>query len=176
MATDWWVAGPALVVAAGSVISPTIALMQIRNDRRFRRRTEHRSQAQRVSAWPGANGERQPLIVLNRSDEPIYEAVVTLVLIQGDGARRGEDLAPELQEYRVTTGIIPPGRWRVHVEGGWGGMYRKPGVEIAFTDSAGVNWVRRASGRLEEIAEVPFDHFNLARPLDLATIEREEPS
>jgi hypothetical protein len=156
------------------VISPTIALVQIRNDRKRRRHIERRAQAERVSAWPGQNGERQPVTLFNGSDEPVYEAVVTLVLIQGAGAQRGEDLAPELAGYRATTGVIPPGRWLVYVEGGWGGMYRKPGVEVAFTDRAGIHWVRRANGQLEEISQGAFEYFNLSRPLELVTPEANE--
>ena len=96
---------------------------------------ERRQQAERISGWPGQGSlPTTPLILLNRSDEPVYEVVATLVLIQGGAARRGEDYIPS--GYRRVISILPPGRWRVNVDGGWAGMSRRPGVEVAFTDRA----------------------------------------
>jgi hypothetical protein len=180
VATDWWVAGPALVVAAGSVASVSIALLQIRNDRERRRREERRRQAERISAWPGVNAQEQEVILLNRSDAPVYQAVASLVLIQGAGAQTGEELTelieqtPQMAAYRAAMGLIPPGRWRVNVDGGWGGTHRRPGIEVAFTDAAGIHWVRRTSGSLEELKENAFDHFKLFRPLTLVSPESAE--
>jgi hypothetical protein len=67
--------------------------------------------------------------------------------------------------------VIPPGRWRVSVDGGWNGMYSRLGLEVAFTDRAGAHWVRRADGRLEQLPRGAFDHFELSRPLDLTPPE-----
>jgi hypothetical protein len=78
------------------------------------------------------------------------------VFIQGAGPRRGEDGVNS--SYRRTLSILPPGRWRVEVPGGWAGMSRRPGVEVAFTDRAGIHWIRRATGALDEIQKAPIDH------------------
>jgi len=172
----WWVAGLAVVAAAGWVMAVSIALRQVRIERRRHTDTgaERRAQAERVSVWPGPSADPQPVALLNCSDDPVYEAVATFVFIDGSGPMRGEEVTPELAGRRVRIGVIPPGRWRVCVEGGWNGMYPRLGVEVAFTDRAGVHWVRRASGRLEQLPRGAFDHFELPRPLDLVPPEPDQ--
>jgi hypothetical protein len=170
----WWVAGLALVAAAGWATSVFVALRHVRNERRMRTPDNRRAQAERVSVWPGPNADPQPMTLLNHSDEPVYEAVASFVFIDGSGPMRGEDASPELAGRRVRVGVIPPGRWRVCVEGGWNGMYSRLGVEVAFTDHAGVHWVRRADGRLEQLPRGAFDYFELPRPLDLTPPERDD--
>jgi hypothetical protein len=125
-----------------------------------------REQAERVSVWPGPSADPQPVALLNHSDEPVYEAVATFVFIDGLGPTRGEEVSPELAARRIRVGVIPPGRWRVCVDGGWNGMYPRLGLEVAFTDRAGAHWVRRADGRLEELPRGAFDYFELSRPLE----------
>jgi hypothetical protein len=158
------------------------ALYQIRTERIQRRRDEkdvldrrRREQAERVSGWPGDQSlPTTPLILLNRSEEPVYEVVATLVMVQGDGARRGED-RPSRQFLRVLD-VLPPGRWRIEVAGGWANMSRRPGVEVAFVDRSGACWIRRANGALEEIAQPPIDHYALGRPQELAIPQRDDRS
>lgn len=162
--------------SVGVVGTLAAALYQIRTERIRRHDDEdherqqlRRQQAERISGWPvnsGPGHHNTPLILLNRSDEPVYEVVVTLVFIQGDGPRRGEDAV--LPQYRNTLSIVPPGRWRVAVPAGWAGMSRRPGVEVAFTDRAGAHWIRRATGGLDEIKTAPIDHYKLSRPQALA--------
>ena len=136
---------------------------------------ERRQQAERISGWPGQGSlPTTPLILLNRSDEPVYEVVATLVLIQGGAARRGEDYIPS--GYRRVISILPPGRWRVNVDGGWAGMSRRPGVEVAFTDRAGITWIRRATGMLEEVKMPAIDHYGLDRPQELVVPISDETS
>jgi hypothetical protein len=93
------------------------------------------------------------------------------VFIDGSGPTRGEEVTPELAARRVEVGVIPPGRWRVCVDGEWNGMYARLGLEVAFTDRAGAHWVRRADGLLEQIPRGAFDYFALSRPLDLTPPE-----
>jgi hypothetical protein len=152
--------------SVGVVGALAAALYQIRTERIRRHDDEEherqqlrRQQAERISGWPvdSRPGRHDTsLILLNRSDEPVYEAVVTFVFIQGAGPRRGEDGVNS--SYRRTLSILPPGRWRVEVPGGWAGMSRRPGVEVAFTDRAGIHWIRRATGALDEIQKAPIDH------------------
>jgi hypothetical protein len=175
--TDWWVAGPAIAVAAGTMASSTFALIQISQDRKRRRADARREQAERISAWPGAEGERQEVVLLNRSNAPVYQAVASFVFVQGAGWRTGEGLRDSgldiatLVAFQKTINAIAPGRSRVWVPGDWHGMHKRPGIEIAFTDRAGVHWVRRATGELEELPEPPFDHYRVFLPADLVTPE-----
>jgi hypothetical protein len=161
--------------SVGVVGTLAAALFQIRTERLRRHEAEEREQqrsrrqqAERVAGWPGgrASGPHlTPLVLLNRSDQPVYEVVVTLVMVQGGGPRRSEDVVPS--EFRRTLAILPPGRWAVEVAGGWAGMSRRPGVEVAFTDRAGVQWIRRAMGALDEIRKAPIDYYGLSRPQEL---------
>jgi hypothetical protein len=165
------------LVAIGTVGTLIAALWQIGNERKSRREDERkasdaarRDQAQRVSAWYSGETEdhaNSTLAILNASDEPVYQVIVTFVLIQGAGPHSGEDYSDlEMAAGRRSMfGTIPPGRWTTNVSTGWQGMYRRPGAELAFTDRAGVYWVRRADGALEELSEDPIDHFSIGRPV-----------
>jgi len=136
-----------------------------------------RSQAQLISGWYGEHVEgsdqdqtgRDWLVVLNGSSEPVYEAVATLVFIQGTGPRRGEAYPadPPLEDYRSTMALIPPGRWRTTIKSGWGHMQAQPAVEVAFTDRAGNHWIRRATGALDSIPTNGVDYYGLIRPRTL---------
>jgi hypothetical protein len=170
----WWVAGLGLIAAAGWVTSVCIALRHVRNARRTPAPIDRRAQAELVSVWPGPKADPQPVALLNSSDEPVYEAVATFVFIDGSGPMRGEDASPELAARRIRVGVIPPGRWRVSINGGWNGMYSRLGVEVAFTDGAGAHWVRRADGRLEQLPRRAFDYFEQPRPLDLTPPEPDD--
>src|SRR5918994_1623129 len=133
----WWVAGLALIAAAGWVTSVFVALRQVRDERRRRTPAEPRAQAARVSVWPGPRSDPQPVALLNRSDEPVYEAVATFVFIDGSGPMRGEEVPPELAARRVRVGVLPPGRWRVPGDRGWGGMVPGPGAGVGLPGGAG---------------------------------------
>jgi hypothetical protein len=179
-ATDWFLAGPGLAVGAASVGTLFIAVIQMEAERRRRRVDEHVWQARRVSGWPGAEVDRdasepsrgrdQEIVLENGSGEPVWRAVVTLVMIQGAAWRTGEELQanypPNLvPSFQRTMGLIPPGRSRIWVDGNWHAMQLRAGVEVAFTDRAGVHWVRRANGNLEELNEAAFDHYKVVRPM-----------
>jgi hypothetical protein len=141
---------------------------------RFGKQEEPDARRRAATVWPGPSADPQPVALLNSSDEPVYEAVASFVFIDGSGPMRGEDASRELEARRVRIGVIPPGRWRVCVAGGWNGMYSRLGVEVAFTDHAGVHWVRRADGQLEQLPRGAFDYFELPRPLDLTPPERDD--
>lgn len=172
------------VGAVGTVGALFAALRQIKTEREARHKADrerdaqlHRAQAERVSAWV-SSGAIPPdggdwLVVLNRSDEPVYRAVVLLVLLQGSGPRRGEDYVGEHPPFDCfqAIGVLPPGRWRVRVTTGWRGMMRQPGAEIAFTDRSGNHWVRRATGLLEELQAESFTHYNIPLPIGLGPPE-----
>jgi hypothetical protein len=147
------------------------------------RAERRRSQAQLISAWSGRETPVQPtdserdfdvltgsttIHLLNGSREPAYSVVVCIVWIQGTGPHTAEEMIrtrTERDEYGrgpwTTLGTLPPGRWRVSNSGtGWAaGLGGRPGAEVSFTDRAGVHWIRRSAGRLEELPQSPLDHF-----------------
>ncbi|UKA62766.1 hypothetical protein [Arthrobacter sp. FW306-04-A] len=162
-----------------------VAILGLRTERARRiaaevERAAHlkRTQAERVFGWFGGRVEGEDmvdsLVVRNDSQLPIYNAVVSLVLLQGAGARTGEDLSSlDLRwTYQKTVLVVPPGTWRVRVQSGWQGMSRRAGVEVAFRDAQGSAWIRRANGMLEVLAEDPFDHLNVSRPVTDERLER----
>lgn len=144
-----------------------LAILGVRSERRYRIAAEtaaadhaRRSQAEAVFAWyrgftPGAEAEPRgydSLVVRNDSGLPVYDAVVSLVLVQGAGARTSEQLAAN-PNFRFTlrkeTFAIPPGTWRFRVVEGWSGMSVRAGAEVAFRDARGGFWVRLADGALD---------------------------
>jgi arabinogalactan oligomer / maltooligosaccharide transport system substrate-binding protein len=129
-----------------------------------------RTQAALVSAWwgwqPGGAGEQRAgrwgAFVRNASETPVYQASLTMLDIHD----------PDVSE-RLDLAIVPPGAEPVFYPSGlngtpggdhpagWpagGGALVQDGqhavdyrVEIAFTDSAGVRWIRDQQGRLSEL-------------------------
>jgi hypothetical protein len=174
-ATDWITAVAAVLAAGGTVGAFAAALWQIKQERDARKRLEsevrqreRRAQAQRISAWPASEREGQTIIaLLNRSEEPVYRAVVTLVFIQGAAPATAKDVY-ELgrSEYGRTLSLIPPGRHETCVAGGWGGMSVRPGTELAFSDRAGVHWLRAADGTLTEIPKPPVEYYEIGLPVE----------
>ena len=170
------------VGSIGVVGTLYLALVQIRAEQRQRRadqraalQRERRQQAERISGWPGRDiTETTTLVLLNRSDEPVYEVIATLVFVQGGGARCGEDYRSGNFRPLSVISVLPPGRWRVDVHGNWHGMNRRPGVEVAFIDRAGITWIRRATGALEEVEQPPIDHYGLGRPQSMGMPESDE--
>jgi len=167
------------VASLGTVGALAAALWQIGSERRRRHSDEHRAQARLISVWVG---ERKPpesyaddpdaswypkgrttIYVANNSSEPVYFPVVGIVDIQGTGPHTMEKM---LDFYKgggpiTTISILPPGRYRVWIRGiHWQiPMGGRQGAEIAFTDSAGVHWIRRSTGALDELRQSPLDYL-----------------
>jgi hypothetical protein len=156
---------------------------------------------------------RTPIYIHNSSAEPIYEVVPGIVFIQGGGGPRtledmlssreqGRRTASELMAQGVdgaesmlsawqgtpitTVGIVPPGTWRVWIQGkGWTrALSGRGGADVAFVDRAGASWARRAMGQLEELPTRPLEHFGkhglygpyeFQMPESTAGISRAEP-
>jgi hypothetical protein len=97
----------------------------------------------------------------------VYNAVVSLVLVQGAGPRKAVELSePTLkQEFQRYLTAIPPGEYETQVSPGWAGMFRRPGIELAFTDHAGRNWIRYANGMLVQIKQAPASYYRLEEPV-----------
>lgn len=129
--------------------------------------TEKLAQSSSIAAWL----ERDPtgescIVIRNDSDLPVYEVVTTIVVTNGAGCCKGEDLESPYQ-YRKILDLIPPGLYSVAIDmGGFYGMHRHPLVEIAFVCAKGKSWVRRGDGVLDELDASPFNYYELGLPID----------
>lgn len=193
------VAGAAVVAAIGTVGALVYAQVQLNDVRAVRQddqtaalAAQRRAQADQVSAWPyatdpsgfpeskGPSGKYVTYIeLINTSGQPVYQAVVSLVLVQGAGPRTGRGMDQAFTKgyrpYQRTLAVIPPGTSWTSVEAGWGGMFRRPGAELAFTDQAGRTWVRWAWGGLTEINRSAASYYNVPEPAEWATPQPTRP-
>ncbi len=188
---------PTWVAAVGTVGTLGAALLQIEVERRRRTKQEledreerHRSQARLIAGWAGPGDQTYedgwmggegatPIYMVNSSQEPVYNVVVGVVHSQGTAPKTGEEWRTFKKGrdadggYFVvpftTLSILPPGRWKIWIKGSsWtGGLGGRSAAEVAFTDSGGSHWVRRGTGKLEELKLQPFQHFELDGPYDL---------
>ena len=182
-----WLTGTGTLALAGTTVWLTKResgdRRELQKEARDREAAKRREQAGLIAAWHAgvewheasdASEERPPpssvLALSNRSDEPVYEVVASLVVRPGGITPfpTGEELMRN--SIGVVAGsvrylaLLPPGLWKVAVDAGWGGMHRSPGAEIGFTDRAGVHWIRRANGTLEEIRTKAPEHYGLPQP------------
>jgi hypothetical protein len=128
--------------------------------------TSAKDQSEYISAWVDAEvggGKHAILAILNMSNEPIYQVIVSIVAFQGAGPRDGKELDPRTP-FRAFISSVPPGRTLVKVDGGYRGMSFHPGVEIAFVDKANRSWIRKGHGELVSIENNPTSYYNLTGP------------
>jgi hypothetical protein len=181
-----------------------VAFFQINIERRRRHENEekarverHLAQARLIAAVIGPEESeessriparreqgRTAVDLINSSTEPVYRLVIGIVFIQGTGPRTIEEMCklpyPRDGEARLavtTASILPGGTYRVWIHGiGWSRIRSgRFGAEVAFTDRAGSHWIRRATGKLEELPEGPLEYFvrcGMSTPYDLQTPER----
>jgi hypothetical protein len=197
------VASLGAVGALGAALFQIRTERQYRHEREDADRLErHLAQARLISAMVGpqetrgrpdaagghaapseADDGRTAIYLVNGSDEPVYTLVVSLVFIQGAGPRTTEDLlryrqSTGAQQVPITTvSMLPGGTSRVWLDGThWSGILSgRIGAELAFTDRAGSHWVRRATGKLEELPYEPLEYFKeweMYAPYELQTPER----
>lgn len=162
------------LILAAAVIAGVAGWQQIADERNARRaaeqeteRAERRAQADEIAVWRGGGGgEGMNVIISNHSQQPVYQAVVSRIAVEGSGAHTGRQLPDEitLQEQQAVL-VIPPGRTRLHFGPGFGGMGRVAGFEIAFKDQAGHYWLRYANGDLNEIDRGTIGYYGLSRPV-----------
>src|SRR5262249_10342685 len=157
------------VGTVGTLVALTVGRIRDKADARLR---ADRAQAEAISGWYGGTETRTAamrpeevprtkMYVLNRSDAPVYRAVVTLAFLSGSPPKTGEQWVQQtggLHSSRAV-GALPPGQWRFYVGSGWGASGARPGVEVAFTDTGGRHWIRRADGRLDSIEADAMTHY-----------------
>ena len=163
------------VGAVATAFAVIVALGALIVDRRGRDADQRVAQARTVSGWVTGTRSGRPetpygsaipgntaTTVVNSSTEPVYGVIVWLVIYPAP--LTGEELVPRVDMPPATIGVLPPGRYRVHLPEFAAGMHRRPMVEIAFTDSAGRHWVRRWDGRLASLSRTPREHYGLPEP------------
>ncbi len=159
-----WVTGIATIALF------VIGFIQISTERNLRKARESRAQSELVSCWVVKENENITWIVVqNYSQQPIYELVVSRVWV--DQLVENMDLYIENGQRFIP--IAPPGKGYVSVSQSKPGMMKHSGFEIAFRDTYGQNWVRKANGELSQIKNAPIVYYKLTLPLgwtDLSTI------
>jgi hypothetical protein len=146
-------------------------------EKRLANEDARRAQARRVCTWLDAHSGHGGLRLSNSSDEPVTSVIVYYVWAQGAAWRTGEEAERRFQSSREPDGYgdintiralvqnLPPGRFWVTVDGPENApMQGQLGLEIAFTDSAGQSWVRRAGGELVALDQSPIVHYGVALP------------
>lgn len=162
------------VQAFCAIASFCLTVYVARRDTRYLKKEDERQKMAEKLAQPSSIAawlEREPtgetcIVIRNDSDLPVYEVVATIVVTNGAGCYKGEDLGSSYQ-YRKILDLIPPGLHSVVIDmGGFYGMHRHPLVEIAFVCAKGKSWVRRGDGALDELDVSPFNYYELGLPID----------
>ena len=180
----WTVAWPGVLTGCGTLALAAVTYRVLVGDQEDRRKRdlhdqkqaerERRAQAEAISGWyageedtdSDTRADSSPptkMFLLNRSDSPVYRVVVTLAFLSGTPPKTGEEWVAQTGglPYAKAFGSLPPGRWRVDTDSGWGALGARPGVEVAFTDRSGQHWIRRADGRLDEVSEEAMSHYGV---------------
>lgn len=149
-----------------------IGFVQIRNERVLRTKNEaellrrkKREQAEQISAWISGEDENGVRIeVLNASSQLVYQMVVNVVIVGQEGDLSGGPAG------QACIAVAPPGEGYTVVATDYHGMHRRPGVEFAFRDTAGNNWVRKPDGQLIEIQTSTIRYYNVTLPTSWRTL------
>lgn len=170
-------------IAVGTIGAFYMAFRQIREnkeqfdkDREERKELQIKSQANKVAVWfddgrlpPHDMGDMtsyvpRDAVVFNDNTLPIYNVIVSVVSLYGAGpSENGED---NDRDYpcRVLFHEVIPGMWGAMIRTHGSGMGLIMGLEIAFTDSMGQNWIRRGNGILQKIDTNPLDYYEIPLP------------
>jgi hypothetical protein len=152
-----WVSG------IGIVSTFIIGFIQISNERKDRKEKEKRGQAVHISAFIlKETPSKTTITLLNLSNEPVYEAIISISAFQGASTRPTKHVD---RQYMSFLSVIPPGKSFTHVDGSYHEMSFHPSIEIAFKDVKGKSWLRTGRGALKEIAKAPVEYYKLLRPL-----------
>lgn len=158
---------PIWLTAIGTCGAVIVSLWLAGRQERRHDRIERRKQAELVTAWLGKeesfpDGLFQNIVIQNSSEQCVYRLVASLVSIQG--AFRQSAVGSD-GRFQRAVGQIPPGAYPTKVKSAGHGMNLRLGIEIAFADAAGVNWLRRGDGRLEEVTKDPVALYELRLPI-----------
>jgi hypothetical protein len=153
-----------------------IGFLQIRTERMSRIKNDKetlirnkREQAEHFSAWISIetpDGLR--IAILNNSSHPVYQVIINVAIVGQAG-----DLSDLVPDAQVCIAVAPPGQGFIVVAANYHGMHRRAGVEIAFRDAAGNNWVRKATGQLLEIDTSTIEYYDVPLPTGWINLETE---
>lgn len=151
-----------------------IAFIQIRNERIARIKSEKeleirekRDQAEHISCWfiketSTKHGDWDWVAILNQSSQPIYNVIVSMVALN----QIGENLTT-ISPHIACIDIMPPGQGYVAIEAlrfGHPG-HSRAGVEIAFKDIFGNNWIRKPDGEmLSQLEKSTIEYYGIDLP------------
>jgi len=127
---------------------------------------DRRLQAEQVAAWIETeffDDEHGPMVcvaVNNQSFQPIYNVVVQGILLSDTG----DPIAGPFPENRSQIAVVPPGKGYTTFPFDYHGMFKRPGIEIAFQDAANRYWLRKTNGELVELAVSPVVFYNISLP------------
>ncbi|GBE22664.1 MAG TPA: hypothetical protein ENH00_13925 [Actinobacteria bacterium] len=150
-----WGNVPDWFAAIGTVGTLLVALLLLGNEMRDRRRAAEiadQKPADGVFVWvtPRTDAGGWQTFVHNRSDEPVYDAVVYFTPLTE---------AP-MPTVEAVWGTIPPGETTPGDRYGDRptDIFGIPAVEIEFTDGRGRHWHRDSEGQLQQVDQrTPFD-------------------
>lgn len=177
---EWIGAIAAALAAVGTLGALAVLIAQLSRERRARKALETRDrereeaqnwqrvqeQASSVSAWIIDEGEGYSLIAISNAPEtPVYEAIATQVVRQGEGPRRGQDMPVNLINLRAVVSVVPPGTSYATIGDVPPGMQGRCGIEIAFNDSSGASWIRLANGPLLHYEKPASEIYGLSWPI-----------
>jgi len=156
-----------------------IGFIQIRNERNARLTAEkearihsRRNQAENISCWiVKENLDGIWVAVLNQSLQPVYQAIVNIVVI----GPMGSETTIGGFEGKEFIALVPPGMGYTILHAGYHGMHRRPGVEIAFMDSSEHTWIRKSEGRLIELNQSSMEYFDIIPPVSWSNLFLEIP-
>ena len=132
----------------------------------------NRRQAYSISCWIDGDFPLRhddgvlPVIVSNPSEQPIYDAVVAIDIVDDNGARdiKNGDMA----SYVI---CIPPGTYYLFVPSHGGGANMHFNAAITFRDARRTWWHRDAAGKIERSCR-SLNRYNISKPATPATIYR----
>ncbi|MEM3432741.1 MAG: hypothetical protein QXP27_01020 [Candidatus Methanomethyliaceae archaeon] len=155
-----------------SLLLFVVAFWQIRNERNERHKAEserlfaqRRHQAELVAAWIETEifedrGQVVCVAVSNQSLQPIYNVIIQGIVLSNDGI----PVAGPFPEERSQIAVVPPGKWYTTFPFNYAGMFKRPGIEIAFQDAANRYWLRKTNGELIELKVPPIVYYDIPLP------------
>jgi hypothetical protein len=121
---------PIWIGSIGTFLAFLAAFYQIYTERKARKVLEEkqreqqiRDQAEHISAWVDTEegGKYAVLAILNRSNEPVYQVIVFIVVFQSTVPTYNNPSTDN--RFRSFISIVPPGKVLVRVDGGYRGMH-----------------------------------------------------
>lgn len=164
----WWRMMLSIVPIVISFLAFAFSIYTFCSKRRDEVKAKRERQAQSISAWLDQE-ECYKCILRNDSSNPVYSVVLAAVAIQGAAPDRSEKLS---QRHLAVFTALPPGDsvyGNLDMNGAMAVVFQ---LELAFRDSNGINWLRRANGALEEIPRDPIEYFNVGKPVHYRRLQR----